>query len=287
MLNIAELLQPVSAERPCGEDLTYSADMDRIAQARLEDDPALDQGVWVTALRQADWPLVVRQCSALLVTRSKDLRLAVWLAEALAQTEGPRGLGDGCAVLAGLCEQFWEVLYPLADDDDCEQRNGNLRWLLGRAPALLRQWQQLHGAVSQDEVQHCAAMLTQLEQACDRRLGSDGPSFTAVREALQALEVRGLNADMQATVLAMDPNGSIEMQVPAGGPIRNRQQALGELRRVAAYFRCAEPHSPVAYLAEQAARWGELPLHGWLKEVVKDGGQLAQLESLLGVASND
>lgn len=287
MLNIAELLQPVTAEQPCGEDLTYSAEMDRIAQARLEDDPALDQGVWVTALRQADWPLVVRQCSALIATRSKDLRLAVWLAEALAQTEGARGLGDGCAVLTGLCEQFWDALYPLADDDDYEQRNGNLRWLLGRVPALLRQWQQLHGAVPQGEVQHCAAMLAQLEQACDRRLGSAGPSFAAAREAVQALEVQGQDANMQATAPAMDQIAPVDMQAAVGGPIRNRQQALGELRRVAAYFRSAEPHSPVAYLAEQAARWGELSLHGWLKEVVNDSGQLALLENLLGVAGTD
>lgn len=162
-----------------------------------------------------------------------------------------------------------------------------LRWLLGRAPALLRQWQQLHGAVPQDEVRHCAAMLAQLEQVCDRRLGSAGPNFTAAREALQALEVRGLDSDVQATALAMDQIALSNMQATAGGLIRNRQQALGELRRVAAYFRSAEPHSPVAYLAEQAARWGELPLHDWLKEVVKDSGQLAQLESLLGVAGTD
>eukprot|EP01030_Chromulinospumella_sphaerica_P014741 gene14741-14537_t len=128
-------------------------------------------------------------------------------------------------------------------------------------------------------------MLAQLEQVCDRRLGSAGPSFTAAREALQALEVCGLDSDVQATAIAMDQIALSNMQATAGGLIRNRQQALGELRRVAAYFRSAEPHSPVAYLAEQAARWGELSLHGWLKEVVNDSGQLALLENLLGIGT--
>lgn len=287
MLNIAELLQPVSAERPCGEDLSYSAEMDRIAQARLEDDPALDQGVWVTALRQADWPLVVRQCSTLIATRSKDLRLAVWLAEALARTEGPRGLGDGCAVLAGLCEQFWDALYPLADDDDYEQRNGNLRWLLSRMPELLRQWQQSHGAAPPSEVQHCATMLAQLEQACDRRLGGEGPGFSGAREALQTLSVLAQVDDAKMPLPVVGQDATPAMPVISAGPICNRQQALGELRRVAVYFRTTEPHSPVAYLAEKAAYWGEMPLHNWLKEVVKDSGQLAQLENLLGVTSTD
>jgi type VI secretion system protein ImpA len=88
MLNISQLLQPVSEERRCGDDLTYSDDMDQIARARMEDDPALDQGEWVTTLRQADWPLVAGRCAVLIETRSKDMRLAVWLAEALARTQG-------------------------------------------------------------------------------------------------------------------------------------------------------------------------------------------------------
>ncbi len=52
---------------------------------------------------------------------------------------------------------------------------------------------------------------------------------------------------------------------------------------MAEYFRTHEPHSPAAYLAERAARWGELPLHEWLRLVMKEGGTLAQLEELLGV----
>jgi type VI secretion system protein ImpA len=52
---------------------------------------------------------------------------------------------------------------------------------------------------------------------------------------------------------------------------------------VAAFFRATEPHSPVAYLADKAARWGEMPLHAWLRAVVKDEAALAQLEEMLGV----
>jgi type VI secretion system protein ImpA len=37
----------------------------------------------------------------------------------------------------------------------------------------------------------------------------------------------------------------------------------------------------VAYLAEKAAKWGELPLHEWLRAVVKDPAQLAQFDELL------
>ena len=44
-----------------------------------------------------------------------------------------------------------------------------------------------------------------------------------------------------------------------------RDEAIRQLREVARFFRATEPHSPVAYLAEKAARWGEMPLHEWLR----------------------
>ncbi|MGT2434431.1 hypothetical protein ACU4HD_47795 [Cupriavidus basilensis] len=38
---------------------------------------------------------------------------------------------------------------------------------------------------------------------------------------------------------------------------------MNQLRDVAEFFRQTEPHSPVAYLAARAAKWGDMPLHAW------------------------
>ena len=46
-----------------------------------------------------------------------------------------------------------------------------------------------------------------------------------------------------------------------GGLPATRAQALAQLRVVADFFRRTDPHSPVAYLADKAARWGDMPLH--------------------------
>jgi type VI secretion system protein ImpA len=67
------------------------------------------------------------------------------------------------------------------------------------------------------------------------------------------------------------------------GPPRTREQALQQLRDVAAFFRRTEPHSPVAYLAEKAVSWGDMPLHEWLRKVVKDQSSMAHLQELLGL----
>ncbi|UOD29958.1 type VI secretion system protein TssA [Massilia violaceinigra] len=140
MFAAEQLLTPISEDRPAGEDLAFSPDLDAINLARKADDPSLDQGEWVTEIKEADWEFVVKRCAALIETQSKDLRLAVWLAEAAAKKHQLRGLGESFRVIAGLLDQYWELgLYPEAEDGDQDQRIGNLSWILGRTPALVRE----------------------------------------------------------------------------------------------------------------------------------------------------
>ncbi|MFS2003771.1 type VI secretion system protein TssA [Duganella sp. CT11-25] len=279
MLSIAQLLLPISAGLPCGEDLSFSSEVDQIAQARLYDDPTLDQGAWVATLKEADWNFVAGRCAAMIESRSKDLRLAVWLAEAEARTRGLRGLGDGYAVLAGLCEHYWDGLYPLADEGDYDQRTGNLSWLLlSRTPALVQEVRDAQLA----DAEYCLAMLSELECVVDKQLGADGPGFSAARDAVQSV-VRSLTPSGGAAVLAPVADAAVgNVTIAFGGAPQNRAQALLQLRLVADFFRRTEPHSPVAYLADKAASWGDMPLHVWLRAVIKDPAAIAGVEELLG-----
>ncbi|CAH2924042.1 MAG: T6SS component TssA (ImpA) [uncultured Paraburkholderia sp.] len=137
-INLNTLLAPITEAAPCGEDLLFSADFDAIQHARRFEDPSLDQGEWVTEIKEADWPFVVERSSALLQTQTKDLRLAVWLTEALAIEEGITGLTQGYALLTGLCETYWDAVHPLPEGDDTEYRLGNVAWPVGRTGDLLR-----------------------------------------------------------------------------------------------------------------------------------------------------
>ncbi|MCW3479778.1 hypothetical protein OL229_09405 [Neisseriaceae bacterium JH1-16] len=69
----------------------------------------------------------------------------------------------------------------------------------------------------------------------------------------------------------------------AHGPIANRADAVRMLGEVARYFRANGPHSPVALLAERAARWAQMSLEEWLQHVIKDDSTLRQLQELLDV----
>lgn len=329
MLDIEQLLVPVSADAPCGEDMSFSADMDAIAAARQADDPSIEQGAWVTALKEADWKFVASRCAQLLEKRSKDLQLAVWLAEAGAKTGGLRGLADGLLVVAALCERYWDQVHPLPEEGSFEQRIGNLCWIGARAPQLIMEMALTEGATAfsmrdieaarargpealvdvdtarrrssqtfyeslMRDCDHCAAAIGDLERIVDDRLGADGPGFTQAKSALQELihfvtpMVRDGGAAAEALTAQQAPAAGGAGIAVAGtqvinGPIQSRAQALAQLRAVAAFFRSTEPHSPVAYLADKAAHWGEQPLHVWLRAVVKDDASFAHLEELLGI----
>lgn len=343
-MNVDALLAALSDLSPCGEDLSFSADFDVIQELRRADDPTLDQGEWVTALKSADWPAVRANCERVLTTRSKDLRVAAWLTDANARLGGFAGLADGITLCTQLCERYWDGLHPALDEGDAEQRSGNLRWLLTQIELLAPQLPVLRhngrvlslhdiagaqvlvrtsdrpddtpapsGRLTPDDVaaarratprefllanlagaQHALAALADLQQVIDARLGAEGPGFAAARQALEAAvhDVERLSRDgrVASSTLAMAGAAITATAAPAepgvavpSGLLRSRAEALQQLRAVADFFRQTEPHSPVAYLADRAAQWGDMPLHTWLRAVVKDPGVLSTMEELLGV----
>ena len=144
---------------------------------------------------------MVQRCAVLLETRSKDLRLAVWLAEAGAKKHGLRGLAEGFRVLAGLCEQYWyNGLFPEADGDN-EQRIGNLSWILARTPALLR-------AIPLTEGRGSAWSMVDFETA-RKQAGNGGPPPGGLK--LADLEAARRNSSPQfREALAADAAACVE-----------------------------------------------------------------------------
>jgi len=127
-LDLEELLTLISGDNPAGEFLRYEGTYDRIQEARKEE-ADLPQGVWERELKKADWNEVRDLCLEALASRSKDLQISVWLLESLLHLYGFLGVGDGLRVLLGLCERFWDHLYPEIDGDDLEARVSPIVWM--------------------------------------------------------------------------------------------------------------------------------------------------------------
>jgi len=139
-----------------------------------------------------------------------------------------------------------------------------------------------------------------LQMVLDLRMGEHAPAFGPTFDALDdvfrffrrhAGDVSTVSEHSSTptepdphsdTTIRSDPSISTPLSSHAG-PVPSREQAIRQLQDIAAFFRRTEPHSPVAYLADKAARWGGMSLHEWLRTVVKDETALSRMEEMLGV----
>jgi len=119
-----DLLTPIAGENPAGEDLYYDKVFDQIKEARREDDDYLPEGDMVLAQKKkADHRAVIKLAGEALAKRSKDLRLAGWLAESHLRVEGFPVLAPSIGLLRGLQETFWPAFYPVIEEgEDLELR---------------------------------------------------------------------------------------------------------------------------------------------------------------------
>lgn len=137
VVDLEVLLQPISEENPSGESLRYSGIYDEIAEARRADDN-LNKGEWVTDVKVADFAKVLALGVPALSTQTKDLQIAVWVADALIRQEGFAGFRDGLLLLHGLHDKFWDSVHPQIDDGDMEGRANAMSWFDAQGVTAVR-----------------------------------------------------------------------------------------------------------------------------------------------------
>lgn len=162
-----------------------------------------------------------------------------------------------------------------------------------------------------EDIQQCREQYEQLALVTDTNFGRTAPSLLNIKKAVDdcydvvrpirkskrereglkdetdppkaaAATVRPRSASSPVTVVSPSP---AQQTLSGGLPLepQSREDALLRLQAVASYFRRTEPHSPISYLVQRAARWGAMPLEQWLQEVVKDQGVLGSIWETLGI----
>jgi type VI secretion system protein ImpA len=112
-----DLLTPIAGENPSGADLYYDKVFDQIKEARKEDEDDIPEGAWGRAQKKkADHRAVVKLAGDALAAKSKDLRLAAWLAESQLRVEGLQVLAPSIELLRAIQEAFWATLYPMIEE---------------------------------------------------------------------------------------------------------------------------------------------------------------------------
>ncbi len=144
-----------------------------------------------------------------------------------------------------------------------------------------------------------------LQATIDRLFGHEAPSFASLADMLsrasqlaeKLLKDRGVELH-PATVAAPEPSTTpapaaepgepmtTPAQAPAPAQMRTtpltRDEAFTMLAGIAQFFKQSEPQSPVPYLIERAIKWGNMPLEGWLSDVIKDSNVVDNIRDVLG-----
>src|SRR6187399_406942 len=109
LLDLEALLAPIPGDNPAGASLRYASDYDEIKSFL----PKPDRDAFESSGQEGQWLKLVQVASQKLREKSKDLAIASWLTEGLVHQHGFAGLRDGLLLIHGLCDRFWEGVYPL------------------------------------------------------------------------------------------------------------------------------------------------------------------------------
>ena len=136
---------PVPGGAPAGVDPTGMAEYAAIANEISR--------IGLGGVRSVDWNRVAENSEVILREQSKHIRIGAYLAYALYETRGLKGLGVGLGLLADMCDELWNDLHP------------PLRRLRGRVLALEWLTERVLSALDRDdrelEASDCEAALAQ------------------------------------------------------------------------------------------------------------------------------
>jgi type VI secretion system protein ImpA len=312
--DVDSLIAPLAGQDPAGDPRAYVYRLrEQLAELRRQEEPEdFDDATRPADLKQADWPGVVRRCEEALSAETKDLRVAVYLLEGLANTRGFAGLAEGLEILARLIGEAWDRLNPPLADGDLDERAAPLANMLDdsdhglRFPLTIRaipligglgytQWLTLRASSAANDQQTAAAALNSLKleavqeldrqiaacqanlktllATCDQRMGAEAPSLSTVAAALDDCR------RVAAQELQRLAPGSAPTATTASGPTatRSRSDAYTQLDRAADVLLELEPHSPIPYLVKRAVKLGRLPFPQLMQRMIRDGNVLAEL----------
>jgi type VI secretion system protein ImpA len=241
-----DILNPIEGPSPAGPNLRYDPVYDRIKDARTETDvPVIEGDPWQGERKTADWGLVVKLCSEVLATRSKDLQVAAWLTEGLLQKDGFGGLRQGLVLLRELQEQFWEGLHPEIEDGDQDFRVGPLEWVGGYLDTPVRLSPLTRSGLALLKYQESRAVGYEDDPDEDKRDGrrkavSEGKitaeewdeAFNATPKEWYRTAVKELDGCLEAAA-ALEAFTDERYDPEIRPSFKKLRDALGEVRRVA------------------------------------------------------
>ena len=230
--DLEKLLEPLSDESPCGPDLEYDSEfgeMERAAQGKGEQ----QFGDTIVAAEPPDWKDVNRRVQSLL-ERTKDMRVAAYLARCSLHMDGLPGFRFALELLRGYVETYWDSVHPEldhSDNDDPTYRTNTLITLCDEE-TILRELRDAPIVSSRAMGQFSIRDLENARDAADRPAEKpsegawaedesapapepqpSGPTLAAIDAAFSDAAVEDVQATEEATRLSAEHVAAIEQYV--------------------------------------------------------------------------
>ncbi|OEU65439.1 MAG: type VI secretion system ImpA domain-containing protein [Desulfovibrio sp. S3730MH75] len=146
--------EPISGAKPAGDDARYEPEYDELQQQ-------VDKLTSVTAGGVIDWKQVVKLCSVILSSKSKDIKVASYLGVALLNLKGVEGLSVSAQILLDMVTEYWDNMYPVKKR--MRGRFNAISWWSDNAEKFLITYE--GGDVSKEAVDLLAQRITSLDEA--------------------------------------------------------------------------------------------------------------------------
>jgi type VI secretion system protein VasJ len=281
---LEDVARPIPGDGVCGTDISYDADFLRLKEeidklntvdTRIDQERAAELGRQLrdgrkpvaaegeeTATRDAaklDVEFVIESAHAILRDKSKDLRVASYLALGLARRDGVAGVAEGATACAVLVEAYWEGLFPPLKR--MTARKGaidvGLRWMLEALEGI---------SPTSDDRENLA-------RGRDA-LGSLTAAFASLELPDLVLQVSVLDTRLAELIGRIPTASSTQPQTPpiavpadaaptgASAPVTNAPQSTAQaaemIVRGAGWLRQDDPKRVVAYRVARSLRWDGL-----------------------------
>lgn len=281
-----EVREPISPANPCGDDVTYDETFQRVkavidmgssAGGRI-DHEKLVEGEGGSISEQTDganYAAMIEDCRVILREKSKDLRVAAYLAVGLLEVKGIVGVAEGLRIVETLVDTYWEDLYP--SKKRARARKGAFELFIRRYADTLESYKpvagdrtSLEGALAAVDkllsflpgaMQEDAPVLSGLKARLSERLRQlpeaveQKPSEPSVfRKAVGDFLDRVVKPAEPRSAPAPDSETPAEMPA-AAAEIRSPNEALRELLRLSSYLNEQDKTNPTPYRLSRMVRW--------------------------------
>ncbi|WP_031482696.1 type VI secretion system protein TssA [Maridesulfovibrio frigidus] len=169
--------EPISVAKPAGDDARYEPEYDELQQQ-------VDKLTSVTADGVIDWKQVVKLCSAILSSKSKDIKVASYLGVALLNLKGVEGLSVSAQILLDMVTEYWDNMYPAKKR--MRGRFNAISWWSDNAEKFLTTYE--GGDIPQDTVDLLAQRITGLDEALAEK-ADDAPILRSLADYANRLPV--------------------------------------------------------------------------------------------------